>query len=654
MELGKSIVVAVVGGLDEIGWSNGEWYIVGGVGAVLGILLILLVVFIACKPWRYFRSSTRSHLVPSKHRVCNCDDPRSWTLIEREISLMDALKWVLGNLSPFVSSCSNWLTRHPLYVEGLDRPLIQDDVEACSDEVYSSTRAYNLEGPGYQEDGYLRPPRIAGLIHKQRLPVSSPRFNQGISVVVDVPDPADGICVGQTLKRPLGTFLSFEKQKVSRKEDSGVTSEVSLDVEQPEDVGIKVSSDQRSCLTLDVLSGPSQGTRYSVQSTDTPGLPLTMGRVSPSDLLVKDSEVSGKHAMINWNLNKLKWELVDMGSLNGTLLNSQPINHPDSGSRHWGDPFELASGDIITVGTTSTISVQIVSPSECSVPFGVGLASDPMSMRRGGKKLPMEDVSYYQWPIPGHEQFGFFGICDGHGGAEAAKFASKCMPETLATVLSESFNKEKLLSQKDASHVLRETFYRTEEIMNHYYEGCTATLLLIWLDGSNNLIAQCSNVGDSACIMNVDGNLVRMTEDHRVVSSSERLRIEETGEPLRDGETRLCGLNLARMLGDKFLKQQDARFSSEPYVSQVVQIDRARNDFAIIASDGFWDVVGMKKSIQLVSQMMERHSDAHNCAEKIANSLLDEARKLRTKDNTSIIFLDFGKSSRVSSSNVEI
>ncbi|KAI4368324.1 hypothetical protein MLD38_016894 [Melastoma candidum] len=605
MELGKSIVVAVVGGLDEIGWSNGEWYIVGGVGAVLGILLILLVVFIACKPWRYFRSSTRSHLVPSK-------------------------------------------------VEGLDRPLIQDDVEACSDEVYSSTRAYNLEGPGYQEDGYLRPPRIAGLIHKQRLPVSSPRFNQGISVVVDVPDPADGICVGQTLKRPLGTFLSFEKQKVSRKEDSGVTSEVSLDVEQPEDVGIKVSSDQRSCLTLDVLSGPSQGTRYSVQSTDTPGLPLTMGRVSPSDLLVKDSEVSGKHAMINWNLNKLKWELVDMGSLNGTLLNSQPINHPDSGSRHWGDPFELASGDIITVGTTSTISVQIVSPSECSVPFGVGLASDPMSMRRGGKKLPMEDVSYYQWPIPGHEQFGFFGICDGHGGAEAAKFASKCMPETLATVLSESFNKEKLLSQKDASHVLRETFYRTEEIMNHYYEGCTATLLLIWLDGSNNLIAQCSNVGDSACIMNVDGNLVRMTEDHRVVSSSERLRIEETGEPLRDGETRLCGLNLARMLGDKFLKQQDARFSSEPYVSQVVQIDRARNDFAIIASDGFWDVVGMKKSIQLVSQMMERHSDAHNCAEKIANSLLDEARKLRTKDNTSIIFLDFGKSSRVSSSNVEI
>jgi protein phosphatase len=32
-----------------------------------------------------------------------------------------------------------------------------------------------------------------------------------------------------------------------------------------------------------------------------------------------------------------------------------------------------------------------------------------------------------------------------------------------------------------------------------------------------------------------------MTEDHRITSYSERLRIEETGEPLKDGETRLCG-----------------------------------------------------------------------------------------------------------------
>lgn len=39
----------------------------------------------------------------------------------------------------------------------------------------------------------------------------------------------------------------------------------------------------------------------------------------------------------------------------------------------------------------------------------------------------------------------------------------------------------------------------------------------------------------------VDGKQIKMSEDHRIASYSERLRIQETGEPLKDGETRLCG-----------------------------------------------------------------------------------------------------------------
>lgn len=50
------------------------------------------------------------------------------------------------------------------------------------------------------------------------------------------------------------------------------------------------------------------------------------------------------------------------------------------------------------------LQVHISSQNECLVPFGVGMTSDPMSMRRGGKKLPMEDVCYYQWPLPGIDQ----------------------------------------------------------------------------------------------------------------------------------------------------------------------------------------------------------------------------------------------------------
>ena len=62
----------------------------------------------------------------------------------------------------------------------------------------------------------------------------------------------------------------------------------------------------------------------------------------------------------NWYigiLQTLKWELVDMGSLNGTFLNSQSVHHPNAQSRHWGEPAELAHGDIITLGTSSKLSV---------------------------------------------------------------------------------------------------------------------------------------------------------------------------------------------------------------------------------------------------------------------------------------------------------
>ncbi|KAG6766092.1 hypothetical protein POTOM_030158 [Populus tomentosa] len=473
------------------------------------------------------------------------------------------------------------------------------------------------------------------LVYKQRLPSASLQLNE---------DTIEDLSVGQTLRFLSLTERLAEVQTHVRQEDQNPNLKSDLKNDLLQDLAPKAITDQRSCLSLEVISGPSCGLRCSVQPTSASRLPLTIGRVS-SDLLLKDSEVSGKHAMINWNADKNKWELVDMGSLNGTFLNSQPISHPDSGSRHRGDPVELSSGDIITLGTTSNVHVHVTSKSESQMPFGIGIASDPMAFRRGGKKLAMEDVCYYQWPLPGISQFGVFGICDGHGGVAAAKSASKMLPEKVASILSDSLIRERVLSQCDASDVLRVAFYQTEANMNNYYEGCAATVLLVWADSNENLFAQCANVGDSACFM----KYIKMTEDHRVSSYSERLRLNENGVPLRDGETRLYGLNLARMLGDKFLKQQEPRFSSEPYISEAIHINQESGAFALLASDGFWDVISLKKAAQLVTQAKERYFEGGgNISEKVANFLLSEAKTLRTKDNTSILFLEFDGKFRIS------
>ncbi|CAF1778342.1 unnamed protein product [Brassica napus] len=549
------------------------------IGTIMVLMLLLLIILFVCKPWRFL--------------------PRS----------------------PFST----------FKVGDLHRPLVSHhDESLIQGQTSEVSREFDLEEACFQNEELLRSSLTEEHIYKQRLPSSSAHLNQGESFDLQIiSEPPDNALVGETLKHP-AEKLSFQEDILDLEKD--ILSEL------PPRVVVK---DQRSWLSLEVISGPSVGLQYAVHSTNTSKLPVKLGRVS-SDMILKDSEVSGKHAQITWNSTKLKWELVDMGSLNGTLLNSRSVSHPDLGSRKWGHPVELASDDIITLGTTSMVSVRISSQNEFQTPFRIGVASDPMAARRGGRELPMEDVCYYKWPLPGANKFGLFCVCDGHGGAGAAQSAVKIIPEVLVNILSDSLKKEKVLSQGDASDVLRDVLVKTEaRLDDHQYEGCTATVLLVWKDSEEHLFAQCANLGDSACVINHDGRYIQMTEDHRVTSLTERRRIQEAGLSLRDKETRIFGINLARMLGDKFPKQQDGRFSAEPYISEPLRIDQSSKDaFAVLASDGLWDVVSPKKAVQLVLQMRENESSA----EKIANGLLNEARVMRTKDNTSIIYLDFDTS----------
>jgi len=58
----------------------------------------------------------------------------------------------------------------------------------------------------------------------------------------------------------------------------------------------------------------------------------------------------------------------------------------------------------------------------------------------------------------------------------------------------------------------------------------------------------------------LNGKQIKMTEDHKITNYSERLRIEETGEPLKEGETRLYG-----MMGKESLEQIKLHFPELQY-----------------------------------------------------------------------------------------
>ncbi len=51
-----------------------------------------------------------------------------------------------------------------------------------------------------------------------------------------------------------------------------------------------------------------------------------------------------------------KWELVDMGSLNGTLVNGQQVaDAVNSQPRHRSHPVALANGDVIALGSSQVL-----------------------------------------------------------------------------------------------------------------------------------------------------------------------------------------------------------------------------------------------------------------------------------------------------------
>lgn len=81
---------------------------------------------------------------------------------------------------------------------------------------------------------------------------------------------------------------------------------------------------------------------------------ISIGRTANNGLVLADSEVSGRHVVVKWNSLDRCWQVSDEGSLNGTLLNSEPISVP---GRQKGQRYRLSSDDILQLGSYTKIKV---------------------------------------------------------------------------------------------------------------------------------------------------------------------------------------------------------------------------------------------------------------------------------------------------------
>jgi hypothetical protein len=94
---------------------------------------------------------------------------------------------------------------------------------------------------------------------------------------------------------------------------------------------------------LDIESGPLKGQRFPL------GERLEIGRALENDLVLTDTQVSRKHAVIEWAGQG--YRISDLGSGNGTLVNGVLISKPT----------ELKSGDVLQMGETR---IKLVGPAE--------------------------------------------------------------------------------------------------------------------------------------------------------------------------------------------------------------------------------------------------------------------------------------------------
>lgn len=253
-----------------------------------------------------------------------------------------------------------------------------------------------------------------------------------------------------------------------------------------------------------------------------------------------------------------------------------------------------------------------------------------------GPREMMEDEHLAMELLFDHKNFKpgnvyVFGVFDGHGGNNCAKYVKEILPEFLL----EELKQIKEPSDLEIYNALRKMFIRLnsswaslpiQETEHADYSGTTATLALIiekdlWV----------ANVGDSRTVLARDGLPIQLSEDAKPTVEKYFREIYLRGGEIKYG--RIIGyrgtLNLARSIGDI----DQPSISALPDIRKFnLSILKNTNNQLILACDGLWDVVSPEVAADVCKK-------AKNTSE--AAQYLKQIAFLRgTTDNVTIMIVD--------------
>ncbi|XP_050381780.1 protein phosphatase 2C 16-like [Argentina anserina] len=280
----------------------------------------------------------------------------------------------------------------------------------------------------------------------------------------------------------------------------------------------------------------------------------------------------------------------------------------------------------------------------------------------------------------------FFGIYDGHGGAQVANYCCERLHSALAEELQiiEDDLTDGIMGE--TQQVKWEKAFTTcfqsvddevggkasigingssEDASGPSFEpvapetvGSTAVVALVC--SSHIIVANC---GDSRAVLCRGKQAVPLSVDHKPNREDEYARIEASGgKVIQWNGHRVFGvLAMSRSIGDRYLK---------PWIipdPEVMIVPRARDDeLLILASDGLWDVMTNEEACEVarrrvllwhkkngVTPLAERGTGVDPAAQEAASYLSTLALQKGSKDNISVIVVDLKAQRKFKSKNLE-
>ena len=240
------------------------------------------------------------------------------------------------------------------------------------------------------------------------------------------------------------------------------------------------------------------------------------------------------------------------------------------------------------------------------------------------------------------KNLNIFGIFDGHGGKDVAKYLKTHLPQFFIRNHM-SFNIDK--TQKFKKYI-EKVYDHVQNNLERKYKNSSYTigstaLITIFYKKNNKINYFIMNVGDCRAVK-CDNSLkaIQLSKDHKPHLIDEKKRIESIGGNIEyDGyDWRIKDLSVSRAFGD---------IDATPFVThkpEIFKYSLIKNDkFLILACDGLWDILSNQDAVNFVKNELvkiDKLTDMTGYSKNnIANSLANHAIEKGSNDNVSIIIV---------------